>query len=439
MTKSAEEYRQMYRDRLGTLEDALALIRSGDTIWCSNNYNEPAALFSRLHEIADRVENVFVHKSRIGRYPFMTAPGMDGRINFGNYFFGPHYREAYRQGSCDFFPVDLPNYYRVVTAREPWNVYAAQVSPMTEDGRFYIGMNQTFESEMLRDAVEQHKTIILEVNPRLTWMRGAVSVPVEAVTLLYEVDLPEDTTPPIVCTENERRIGRLAAEIVEDGDTVQMGIGGIPNAIGEFLMEKKELGLHTEQFTTSMARLIQAGVITGERKVLDRGLHVGVFADGTHELYQFLHDTPACVLRPGSEVVNPARIIQQDHIVSINTCIEIDLTGQVCAESIGPEQLSGSGGGFCFTIGTYYADHGRSVIAFPSRTKKGTPKIKAMLTPGAVVTHSRNYVDHIVTEYGRVQLKGLGVRDRAKALISIAHPEDREELTRQAKALGYLI
>ena len=438
MAYRQEDFRKMYEERKGTVEDCLALIRSGDTLWCSNNYNEPSTLFSHLHEIAPRVENVFVYKSRIGRYPFMVEPGMNGHINFGNYFYGPNYKEAHELGNCTFFPVDLPNYYRVASAHRPWNIFAAQVSPMTEDGRFYIGMNQTFETELVRDALAGKKTILLEVNPNLTWMRGAVSIPIEAVTRLIEVDKPEDTTPPIVCTEDEIRIGSFAAEIIENGDTVQMGIGGIPNAIGGFLTDKRDLGLHTEQFTSSMADLIRAGVITGERKVLDRGEHVGVFADGTHELYQYLHSDPNCVLRPGSEVVNPFRIAQQDHMVSINTCIEMDLTGQVCAESIGPRQFSGSGGGFCFALGTYYAEHGKGIMAFTSRTKRGVPKIKAQLTPGAIVTHPRNYADFIITEYGAVRIKGTSIRERVEAIISIAHPDDRAELTAAARELHYI-
>lgn len=434
---TVSDYKQMYRERLGSLEDCLRLIHSGDTIWCSNNYNEPSAFFGALHTIAGRVENVFVYKSRIGSYPFMTTPGMDGHINFGNYFYGPSYKTAHRMLNCTFYPLDLPNYYRAAAAHRPWNVFAAQVSPMTEDGRFYIGMNQTFESDIVRDAIEGKKTIILEVNPGLTWMNGAVSIPVEAVTRLFESPKPEDTTPPIVCTPEEIRIGQIAADIISDGDTIQMGIGGIPNSIGGFLRDKRDLGLHTEQFTSSMATLIQEGIITGERKVCDRGLHVGVFADGTHELYEYLHSNPRCVLRPGSEVVNPFNIAKQDHMVAINTCIEIDLTGQVCAESIGPVQHSGSGGGFCFTLGAFYAEHGKGILAFTSRTKKGMPKICAQLRPGAVVTHPRNYVDYVITEYGAVRLKGASVRERAQALISIAHPDDRETLTKAARELFY--
>ena len=432
-----ENYLKLYEERRGTVDDCLALINSSDVIWCSNNYNEPTTILSNLHKIADKVENVFLNKSRIGNYPFMHMEGMDGHINFGNYFYGPNYGRAHELHNCTFYPVDLPNYYRCVSARNPWHVFIAQVSPMDENGQFFIGMNQTFERDLVRDALEGHKKIILEVNPNLTWMRGAVSIPVQAVTKLIEVNTPEETTPPIIQTAQDKRIGEFAAEIVSDGDTIQMGIGGITNAIGDFLMEKKELGLHTEQFTSSMVKLIEAGVVTGSRKTFDVGEHVGVFADGTPELYRFLHNNSACVLKPGIEVVNPAVIARHDHITSINTCIEIDLTGQVCAESIGSRQFSGSGGGFCFTLGAYYAEHGKSIIAFPSRTKKGVPKICSQLTPGAVVTHQRNYIDYIVTEYGVVNLKGASVRDRAKMLISVAHPEDREKLTYDAKKLNY--
>ena len=427
----------MYDERRGTIADCLALIRSGDTIWCSNNYNEPSTLLSHLHEIADRVEDIFVYKSRINRYPFMVTPGMNGHINFGNYFYGPAYQEAHRLLNCTFIPVDLPNYYRQASLHKPWDIFMAQVSPMTEDGCFHIGMNQTFESELVADALAGHKTIILEVNPNLTWMNGSVSIPVQAVTRLIEVDSPEDMTAPIVCTQDEINIGQMAADIIEDGDTIQMGIGGIPNAIGEFLADKHDLGLHTEQFTSSMATLIEAGVITGARKAFDKGEHVGVFADGTHELYKYLHDNPKCVLKPGAEVVNPFNIARQDHMVSINTCIEMDLTGQVCAESIGPRQYSGSGGGFCFALGAYYAEHGKGILAFTSRTKKGVPKIRAQLAPGAIVTHPRNYIDYVITEYGAVRLKGTSVKERAQLLISVAHPDDRAELTKAARELFY--
>jgi acyl-CoA hydrolase len=336
-----------------------------------------------------------------------------------------------------FIPVDLPNYYRSVNMHRPCNIFTAQVSPMDEHGNMYIGMNQTIEDKAVDDAIAQHKKIILEVNPNLTFMNGSKAIPVEAVTLLYEVDTPEYCIGGMQTTELEDQIGKTVAGLIDDGDTIQMGIGGIPDTVGRYLLTKNDLGLHTEQFTSSMAGLIEKGIITGKNKVFDKELHVGVFADGTHELYKYLHDNPKCVMKPGPEVVNPFNIARQDHMVSINTCVEIDLTGQICAESIGPTQYSGSGGGFCFTLGTYYAEHGKGIMAFTSRTNKGLPKIKAQLTPGAVVTHQRNYVQYVVTEYGCVNLRGMDVRERAKALISIAHPDDRDALDAAARELCY--
>ena len=432
-----QDYQKMYEEKKGTVQDCLDLIQSGDVIMCSNNYNETTVIFDHLHEIADRVDNVWIYKSRIGEYPFLITPGMNGKINSMNYFYGPVYRKAHRLLNASFIPVDLPNYYFKTEAHKPSTIFMACVSPMDENGDMYIGMNQTVEYYAVKDAVEKHKKIILEVNPNLTYMRGSVKINIKDVTILTEVNTPEYTTKPIVTTEDEDKIGRMVADLIEDGDTIQMGIGGIPDTVGKYLMDKKDLGLHTEQFTSSMATLIDAGVITGARKAYDKFEHVGVFADGTHELYKYLHDNPNCVMKPGCEVVNPFNIARQDHMVSINTLVEIDLTGQICAESIGPTQYSGSGGGFCFTLGTYYAEHGKGIMAFTSRTKKGMPKIKAQLTPGAVVTHQRNYVQYVVTEYGVVDLKGTTVRERAQALISIAHPDDREELTRQARELFY--
>ncbi len=289
------DYQKIYESKKGTVEDALNMIKSGDIIWCSNNYNEPETLFGRLHEIADRVDNVIVYKSRIGSYPFMLTPGMNGHINCHNYFYGPSYRQAHKLLNASFIPVDLPNYYRMVNRHKPCNIFTAQVSPMDEEGNLYVGMNQTIEYYAIRDAVEQKKTIICEVNPNLTYMKGSVPIPVEAVTLLYEVDTPEYCIGPVSTSPEEDKIGEMVASLIEDGDTIQMGIGGIPDTVGKHLMDKHDLGLHTEQFTSSMADLIEAGVITGARKPIDTGIHVGVFADGTHELYQYLHNNPKCL------------------------------------------------------------------------------------------------------------------------------------------------
>ena len=258
------------------------------------------------------------------------------------------------------------------------------------------------------------------------------------VTCLYEVDEPLTEIPAMQASEVEDTIGGLVSELVHDGDTIQLGIGSLPDAVAHHLMDKHDLGLHTEMFTSSMGEMIRRGIITGERKNYYKGVHVGSFAGGDRALYDTMAATPTLRIVPGSYGVNPMTIMQNDNMVSINTILEMDLTGQVCSESIGPRQHSGSGGGFCFAYGALHSKGGRGILAFASRSKKGMPKIKPMLTQGAVVTIPRNYVDYIVTEYGVVQLRGCNVKERTEKLISIAHPEDRAELRREAEKLFYI-
>lgn len=434
-----EELLQLYQEKKRTIPQILGTIRSGDVIFTTNNYSEPGEILSHLHEIAPRVEDVKVWKGRSGLYPFMVDPSMKGHIEMYNYFFGPtFYKNSLPMGLVDYVPSDLQSYFTVAVSGHPANICIAAVTPMDENGDFHVPMNHAADGLGVLDAIETHKTIIVEVNPNLHHMHGAVAINVRDVSMLVEVDRPEYTVPNTPSTPLEQQIGEAVASLVSDGDTIQLGIGGIPNAVGTFLKDKQDLGIHSEMFTSSMMELIQAGVITGTRKTYDKGLHVCAFAEGVPELYPFLQSREDIVLRSGFEVVDPFNIARQDNMVSINTLVEIDLTGQVCAESVGPRQISGSGGGFCFAYGAYRSKGGKGILAFPSRTARGESKIKAMLTPGAVITTPRNYVDYIVTEYGIAKLKGKTISERAKALIAIAHPDQRPELQYQAKKLYYI-
>jgi len=437
-TQMRKDYQKIYEEKKGTVQDCLDLIQSGDVIYATNNYSEPREVLSHLHEIGDRVENVKVWKGRVYDYPFMFDENLKGRIDMYTYFYGSRmYKESFPMGLVDFVPVDLAGYYAVAVASKPANVILTIATPMDENGMLYLGPNHISEAEAVQDAIDNHKTLIVEVNPNIHTMRGAQAIPIEAVTRLVEVDTPEYCLKPAEPTPVEQKIGQAVADLVNNGDTIQLGIGGIPNAVGKALADKRDLGIHTEMFTSSMMELIQAGAITGAKKNIDRGLHVCTFAEGVKELYPFLQENKNCVLRSSIEVANPFVIAQQNNMVSINTCVEIDLTGQVCAESIGPKEISGSGGAFAFALGAYHSKGGKGILAFPSRSAKGISKIKSILTPGAVVTTTRNYVNYIVTEYGVAKLKGASVRERAQQLIAIAHPEDREKLTAAAKALMY--
>ena len=433
------DYEKIYAEKLRSIDDALAFIKSGDVVYTTNNYSEAGGILSRLHEIAPRVENVKVWKGRSGVYPFMRDPAMKGHIEMYTYFFGPlFYKECQPMGLVDFVTTDLQSYFTTAVRGHQPTVCFTAVTPMDENGNFHIPMNHVSEGLTIADAVERGVPVIVEVNPNLYHAHGAQEVNVRDVEMIVESDRPGLVIPPIESTELETRIGETVASLVNDGDTIQLGIGGIPNAVGSFLNTKNDLGIHTEMFTSSMMDLIKAGNITGMKKNIDKGLHTFSFAEGVPELYPFLASREDCRIRPARDHVDPFTIAQQENITAINTLVEIDLTGQVCAESIGPKQIAGSGGAFCFAYGTYRAKGGKNILAFPARTKDGRSKISPMLSQGAVVTVPRNYVDTIVTEFGVARLRGRTIRERAEQLIQIAHPDDIPMLTEAAKKLGYL-
>jgi acyl-CoA hydrolase len=429
----------LYEQKKGTLQDALDLIRSNDNVCFAGDCNEPHVFARSLHTIAPRVENVAVIKSRVGSFPFVTEPGMNGHINTGGFFYGTGWGEGHRNLNCSLIVTDLPDYANFVAGHRPCNVFVASVTPMDEKGNFQVGLCMMWEAESYASVLAQpdHR-VILEVNPNQVRVKGGLEINIKDVTTLYEVDEPIPEIGAMQATDVEDTIGANVAALVKDGDTIQLGIGSLPDAVAHHLMDKKDLGLHTEMFTSSMGEMIRKGVLTGERKNYYKGVHIGSFAGGDRALYETMSNTPNLRIVPASYGVNPMTIMQNDNMVSINTILEMDLTGQVCSESIGPRQFSGSGGGFCFAYGALHSKGGRGILAFASRSKKGMPKIKATLTPGAAVTIPRNYVDYIVTEYGVAALRGRSVKERVEALVSIAHPDDREDLLNQARELFYI-
>ena len=247
------------------------------------------------------------------------------------------------------------------------------------------------------------------------------------------------TIPRSVPSETDKAIAGYVAEHIHDGDCIQMGIGGMPDTVAGFLFDKHDLGLHTEMFTSACADLIEAGVITGARKNLDTGRHVGTFTLGDERAYRIYETNPDVLFRPASYTNDPMVIARIDNMVSVNTALEIDLTGQICSESIGPLQWSGTAGAWDFAYGASQSRGGRGIIALSSTAQKGTiSRIRATLTPGAVVTIPRTIADIVVTEYGVAYLRGRTVRQRAQALIAVAHPDFREPLRSEAHRLGYL-
>ena len=427
-------YDQLYQQKKTTLERCLDLIGSDTALCMGGDCNEPVEFCNQLHTIAPRVTGVTCVKGRMGKYPFMVEPGMDGHINLRGFFFSSGWAEGNKHGSASLIPSDLPLYADSVNACSPCDTAVAAVSPMDENGNFQVGLCLMWEKELF----QRCKRFILEVNPNLPRVRGGLEINIRDVTALYETDSPLITIPAPPVGEVEERISENVASLVRNGDCIQLGIGSLPNAIARQLMSLKDLGIHTEMFTDVMADLVEKGVVTGARKNLNPGEHIGTFAGGSTRLYQAMARNPAFRIMPASYAVDPLVIMQNDNMVSINTLVEMDLTGQVCSESIGPRQLSGSGGAFAFAYGAFRSKGGRGILAFPSRTAKGASKINALLSHGAVVTVPRNYVDYIVTEYGVAALRGRTVRERARALIGIAHPDVRDELRYEAKKLFYI-
>ena len=303
---------------------------------------------------------------------------------------------------------------------------------MDKHGYFQIPLCLIHEREFLDHA----DRIIVQVNPNLPRVYGDTEFHIRDVDCVVEAATPLPYLPESQPSELETTIGQYVASLIRDGDTIQLGIGGIPDAAAFALMDKHDLGIHSEMLTNTMVDLVEAGVITGRKKSLHPGKIVGTFAYGTQRLYDMLDQNPSVRMLRGSYVNDPAVVAQNDNFVSVNSCLSVDLTGQICSESIGSRQYSGSGGQVDMAVGAAHSKGGRSIIAVASTKKGGTvSSITAQLAAGSVVTLNRNEVDCVVTEYGIAYLKGRSVRERVENLIAVAHPDFRADLRKQANDL----
>ena len=424
-----------YREKIIRPEEAFSMIRDGDCISVGGNLCEPQVFLAALGDHAEKMNGVEIVTGKQQTYSYQTKPGLRGRLDTIGHFFDAGQREGFRLGNVTHVPTNLHDYMKVVQESRRTNVFVAQVTSMDENGDFTLSGSNMWEGENLDHA----ETIILEVNPHIPRFRGCIRIPLHDVTALYEVDTSPVTIPRSVPSETDKAIAGYVAEHIHDGDCIQMGIGGMPDTVAGFLFDKHDLGLHTEMFTSACADLIEAGVITGARKNLDTGRHVGTFTLGDERAYRIYETNPDVLFRPASYTNDPMVIARIDNMVSVNTALEIDLTGQICSESIGPLQWSGTAGAWDFAYGASQSRGGRGIIALSSTAKKGTiSRIRATLTPGAVVTIPRTIADIVVTEYGVAYLRGRTVRQRAQALIAVAHPDFREPLRSEAHRLGYL-
>lgn len=430
------DLQQLYQEKKRTLEQCMDTICSGDVIAMSGSANESMAFLHHVPYFAGRVENVTIIKPRdTDDIAYLTEAGNRGHVHTVSHFFDPSMRRGHQLGLAEYIPADLHNFMSLRMEYQPCDIFWALAGPMDENGDFCISYGQQVEKEAKACA----KRIILEVSPNFLPVRGAVRVNIKEVDLLYESSAQPLLYPPTTASSEERTIQGFVAPMIHDGDCVQLGWGGLPNLIADSLSEKNDLGIHSEVFTTNMAALVRNGNATGKCKQIDRGEHIAAFVMGDEALYHTASESEAFRLAPCNYVNDPRVICQNDNVVSVNTCIEIDLTGQICSESIGTKQYSGTGGAFDFAFGALHSKGGRGIIAFASTTKQKTvSKIRAVLTPGAAVSIPRNYADIVVTEYGVARLRGRSIRERAEALIAIAHPDFRNQLRKQAQDLGIL-
>lgn len=425
----------LYEEKKTTLAECLKLIRSGDNICFAKDCNEPKLFCQQLHTIADRVENVTILKGRSADFGFLQNDGMAGHFLTQSAFYSKGWFPAIEKGNCTFVPNDLPDQPVWYNGAYPRNVYIAAVTPMDGQGNFQVNLSQMWEKDIDPLSCER---IILEVNRKLEPVRGGVEINIRDVTAFYEAEYDIYTIPDAPFTEQDDIIGKYVAELVHNGDTIQLRIGSLPNACARNLMDKHELGIHSEMFTNAMMTMIRTGVVTGMRKNINKGEHTFCFAGGSAELFHFLHENRECHIRPASYVTDPFVIRSNDNMVSINAIMEIDLTGQVNSETIGARQYSGPGGAFDFAYGAAHSKGGRSILIMHAATSKGQSKIKATLPQGAAVTIPRTYTDYVVTEYGVACLRGRSVRDRVRELIAIADPTVRDELLFEARRLMYI-
>lgn len=426
--------RSLYESKKCTVEECLSKIRSNDRIMIGCAANEPANILARLHTIAPRVQNVQVWDSlTLFPHPFMVDPAMAGKIETHSLFFGAAARAGHNAGVCSLVPVYLHDMLRCKEAVSKGNIFICSASPMDEEGNLYLSMSLQWEKEALASA----DTVILEVNPNMPVVLGETSISIQSVDCLVEVDTPIPTLPATEPTQVERAIAYYVSTLIQDGDCLQLGIGGTPNAVAGALRDKRHLGIHSEMITSSMVDLIEAGAVDCSKKTLHPGKCIGSFIYGDRRLYDFVDRNAFFELHPTRYVNNPEIVRLNDNMVSINGALQVDLTGQVCGESIGTRQYSATGGATDFAYGAFHAQGGRGILAFSSTVRNGTEsRIQPYLTPGAVVTISRNIVDYLVTEYGIAPMRGRSIRQRVDNLIAIAHPDFRTELMNQSRALG---
>lgn len=413
-----------------TAEDAIHhYVKSGDRIFIHGGAATPSILINALVQQADRLRNVeIVHLHTEGDAPY-TAEAYQQSFRLNAFFIGTNTRDAIAAGRADYIPLFLSEIPQVLRRKIlPLDVAFLHVSPPDRHGYCSLGTSV----DVALAAAESARYLIAQVNPLMPRVHGDGVLHYKRFYALVEVNHPLPEHIPDEIGTIEKTIGNYVAELVEDGATLQMGIGGIPNAVLAALKNHKRLGIHTEMFSDGIIDLVECGAITGEEKVWEPYKIIAGFTIGTKRLFDFIHDNPLVELHDIGQVNDTDIIRKNPRVTAINSAIEVDFTGQVCADSIGTKHVSGVGGQMDFIRGASLSKEGKPIIALPSTTRKGDARIVANLRQGAGVVTTRANVHYIVTEYGVANLYGKNLKQRAHALIDIAHPNHREELAKAA-------
>lgn len=410
-----------------SLKDAIELIPAKATLFVHAGAATPNALLKGLVEYGDRFsELTLIHLHTEGIPPYLGT-NLESRVRVCNLFVGSNLRKHLDYDRVDYLPCflsEIPNLFR--SRYVSLDVALLHVSPPDRFGYCSLGVSV----DVAKAAADMATIVIAQVNPQMPRVHGDGLIHESAFHAMVDVDEPLPQVPSSLPSPIDKKIAGFVSNLIEDGSTLQMGIGAIPNAVTSLLKDRRNLGLHTEMWSDGTLDLIESGAVTNALKKVHRGKTVSGFLIGTKRLYQFVHDNPSVIQLEMDYVNNPATIARNPKVVAINSAVEIDLTGQVCADSVGHRIISGVGGQVDFMRGAALSQGGKPIIAMASETTKGESKIVATLKPGAGVVTSRSHVRYVVTEYGVAELHGKTLRQRANALIQIAHPCHREALER---------
>ncbi len=435
------DWNKLYQSRVTAPEQAVRAIKSGDRIFLTGNVSVPQKVLKALVDYAPKLQNVEICQAlTVGPADYVSA-SMDGHLRVNTMFISKNVRKAVQEGRADFTPIllsEFPLLFKLGVL--PIDVALIHVSPPDEHGFCSLGV----EVGLTKSPAEAAKMIIAEVNDQMPRTLGDSFIHVSRLDHIVPVNYPISELPMSEEGGSEiiEKIAMTIAELIPDGATMQMGIGGIPDAVLKYLRNKRDLGVHSELFSDGVIDLVESGVLTNARKTLHPGKIVAGFMLGTHRLYDWADDNPLIELHRTEYINDPFVIAQNDRMVAINSAIEVDLTGQVCADSIGPKLYSAVGGQMDFIYGASRSKGGVPIIALPSTATgedgKLITRISAMLKEGAGVVTTRNHVRYVVTEFGIADLYGKTIRQRARQLIQIAHPDFRQELEKKAQELHFI-